>query len=92
MYYRYYTKQFQKALNKIISSGKIKRREIENVVDLLSKGNKLPSEYRDHKLHGEYIEYRECHIRGDIVMIYKIEEDKLILLLLNIGSHSELFK
>jgi mRNA interferase YafQ len=91
MYYRYYTKEFQKSLNKIISSGKIKRREVENVVDILSKGYTLSSGYRDHKLHGEYVGYRECHIRGDLVMIYKTEDDKLILILLNIGSHSELF-
>jgi mRNA interferase YafQ len=63
MYQRYYTKQFQKSLNKILSSGKVKRIEVESVVDILCKGNKLPDKYKDHKLHGEYEEYRECHIK-----------------------------
>lgn len=91
MYHKHYTKQFQKSLNKILSSGKIKRLEIESVVDILSKGNKLPVEYKNHKLNGDYEGYSECHIRGDLLMIYKIEKDKLILVLLDIGSHSELF-
>ena len=91
MYHKYYTKQFQKSFNKVLSSGKIKRDEIEYVIDILSNGRKLSDKYRDHKLNGEYIKYHECHIRGDLVMIYRLEDDKLILVLLDIGSHSELF-
>lgn len=91
MYHRYYTKQFQKSFNKILSSGKIKRNEVEIVINILCKGNNLPSMYRSHKLNGDYEGYSECHIRGDLLMIYKIEKDKLILVLLDIGSHSELF-
>jgi mRNA interferase YafQ len=91
MYHRFYTKQFQKSFNKILSSGKVKRIEVENVVDILCKGIKLPDKYRGHKLHGEYDGYDECHIKGDLILIYKIEENKLILILVNLGSHSDLF-
>jgi mRNA interferase YafQ len=91
MYHRYYAKQFQKSFNKILSSGKVKRIEVETVVDILCKGSKLPEKYRNHKLHGEYIGYEECHIKGDLVLVYKIEKDNLILILLNLGSHSDLF-
>jgi mRNA interferase YafQ len=91
MYHRYYTKRFQKSFNKILSSGKIKRVEVEFVVDVLCRGEKLSEKYKNHKLRGEYIGYEECHIKGDLVLIYKIEENKLILVLLEIGSHSELF-
>ncbi|MCX6753803.1 MAG: type II toxin-antitoxin system mRNA interferase toxin, RelE/StbE family [Candidatus Nomurabacteria bacterium] len=91
MYHRYYTKQFQKSFNKILSSGKVKRIDVEAVVDILCKGNKLQEKYQNHKLHGEYDGYDECHIKGDLIIIYKIEEEKLILILVDLGSHSELF-
>lgn len=91
MYHRYYTKQFQKSFNNILSSGKIKREEVEDVIDILCSGEKLPKIYRDHKLHGEYYGYNNCHIRGDLILIYKIEKDILVLVLIDIGSHSELF-
>lgn len=91
MYHRYYTKQFQKSFNKILSSGKVKRSEVENVVDVLCKGSILPEKYRNHKLHGEYDGYNECHIKGDLVLVYKIEVNRLILVLVDLGSHSELF-
>jgi mRNA interferase YafQ len=91
MYHKYYTKQFQKSFNKILSSGKVKRVEVESVVDTLSKGDKLPEKYREHKLHGEYDGYYGCHIRGDLILIYNIEKDNLILVLIDLGSHSEIF-
>ena len=91
MYHIFYTKQFQKSFNKILSSGKVKRIEVEKVVDILCKGSKLPDKYRNHKLHGEYDGYDECHIKGDLILIYKIEVNRFILILADLGSHSELF-
>lgn len=91
MYLKFYTKQFQKSFNKFIRSGKIKRREIESVVDILASGSLLKSSYQDHALSGEYQGYRECHIRGNILLLYKIEGQKLVLVLFDIGTHSELF-
>lgn len=85
------TKKFKKALNKINKSGYLKRREdVEKVVYLLKKGQKLPQKYKDHQLKGEFMEYRECHIKDDLLLIYKIVEKELVLVLINIGSHSEL--
>lgn len=91
MYHKHYTKQFQKSFNKILSSGKIKRIEVESVVDILCRGEKLPDTYRNHKLHGEYFGYYSCHIKGDLILIYTIEKEKLVLVLIDLGSHSELF-
>jgi len=91
MYHKHYTKQFQKSFNKILSSGKIKRFEVESVIDILSKGDKLPKSYQDHKLQGDYEGYHDCHIRGDLILVYCIEKDKLILVLIDLGSHSDLF-
>ena len=62
------------------------------VVSLLSASDKpLPAKYKDHKLSGDLAGYRECHIENDWLLIYKKEKDKLILLLTQTGSHSDLF-
>lgn len=61
------------------------------VIDLLSNGESLPEKYRDHSLVGNFKGFRECHIQPDWLLIYKIDNDKLILLLTSTGSHSDLF-
>ena len=48
--------------------------------------------YKDHALSGNYKNYRECHIKPDLLLIYKIEKSELILYAVHIGSHSDLFK
>ncbi|MFA6340794.1 MAG: type II toxin-antitoxin system YafQ family toxin [Candidatus Paceibacterota bacterium] len=88
------TKLFERSFDRLKKSG-IKLTVLEKldfIIDLISQGNYLPESYRDHALKGEYSGYRECHIKGDILLIYKIEDNNLILLLVDIGSHSELFK
>lgn len=67
------------------------KKKIEQTIDILAKGQKLPLCYRDHNLSGELSKYRECHIQGDLLLIYKIEKENLILVLIDIGSHSQLF-
>lgn len=49
----------------------------------------LPAEAKDHPLLGEYTNFREFHISGDLLVVYCIEDD--ILKLTRIGSHSQLF-
>jgi len=60
-------------------------------VTLLAKGESLPPKYRDHQLKGRLSAFRECHIKGDWLLIYRIIEDKLILSLHSTGTHSDLF-
>ena len=50
----------------------------------------LPEKYRDHALIGDWFGYRECHIKPDLLLIYK-KSDQDILCLARLGSHSELF-
>ena len=57
-----------------------------------ANGDPLPPEYRDHALIGNYQGVRECHIRPDWLLIYKINENVLVLELLRTGSHSDLFR
>jgi len=48
----------------------------------------LPQYYRDHALTGNWSDYRDCHLKPDLVMIYCISDDELTLV--RLGSHSEL--
>ena len=65
--------------------------KLTSVVDLLSMGATLPLKNRDHALAGEYDGFRECHIAPDWLLIYRLEEDVLVLLLFRTGTHSDLF-
>lgn len=91
MYTLFPTRQYEKSFKKLKHSGKFDETELNQAIDILCRGEKLHSIYQDHYLRGEYEGYRECHIHGNILLIYKIEGDKLILVLFNIGTHSELF-
>ena len=91
MYHKHYTKRFQKSFKKIIRSGKIQREEVEFVIDMLVSGRKLGPQYQDHSLHGKYDGFRECHVRGDLLLMYYIKNQELVLVLFDIGTHSELF-
>ena len=62
------------------------------VVDRLSEGETLDPKYNDHKLSGDYYGKRECHIEPDFLLIYQIIEKEIVLYLVRVGSHSELFK
>ena len=63
---------------------------LKEVVALLSMGEKLPEKYRDHALTGNWVGHRECHILPDWLLIYRIENDILVLTLSRTGSHSDL--
>jgi mRNA interferase YafQ len=65
--------------------------KLDAVVELLSKGVTLPIKNRDHALTGDYKGFRECHIAPDWLLIYRIEQDALVLYLLRTGTHSDLF-
>lgn len=64
---------------------------ITDVIDMLSKGETLPAKYRNHPLKGELNGYYDCHVLPDLVLIYKIEKDRLVLILFDIETHSNLF-
>ena len=65
---------------------------LDEVVDLLRQGKQLDEKYHDHGLTGDYIGFRECHVKPDWLLIYLIENDILTLTLVDPGTHSDLFK
>jgi mRNA interferase YafQ len=91
MYIIFESKNFKKSYQKLRRSGKFSRQDAETVIEKLAKGIVLDQKYHNHKLEGEYTGCWECHIKPDVLLIYMIEKEKLILILIDIGSHSELF-
>jgi mRNA interferase YafQ len=85
------TKQYKKSFKKLKHSGKFNEIELNKVIDKLCTGENLGLNYQDHELHGGYIGCRECHIKGDLLLIYQIKNKELVLVLIDIGSHAELF-
>jgi mRNA interferase YafQ len=65
--------------------------KINFVIGLLANEIPLPPNYKEHPLHGEYEGTLECHVEGDWLMIYEIDEDEKNLFLLRTGTHSDLF-
>ncbi len=63
---------------------------VATIVELLVSDQILPKNNRDHALSGDWVGYRECHIKPDLLLIYrKLSTD--ILRLARLGSHRELF-
>ncbi len=86
-----YLNSFRKSYKNLRRGGRIQRVDVEDIILIISKGDILPIKYKDHKLNGEYEGYRECHVKQDILLIYKIDKINSILTLRYIGTHSELF-
>lgn len=84
--------KFNKQLKKIIKQGK-SIDKLSLVVKKLANGEELESKYRDHALSDNkyYRNCRECHIEPDWLLVYKYNNDQLILYLVETGSHSDLF-
>jgi mRNA interferase YafQ len=80
---------FRKDVQRMKKRGK-SLNDLKKVIELLASGKSLPGNYKDHALAREWVDYRECHIEADFLLIYKIEDTFLILE--RIGTHSDLFQ
>ena len=85
-----HTAQFKKDYKLAIKRG-LKIDLLEDVVAALAMGETLPEKHKDHALSGNWAGYRECHILPDWLLVYRIEDDVLVLTLTRTGTHSDLF-
>ncbi len=85
-----YETAFRKDFKRIVKRG-YNIKLLEEVIEILAEGKKLPKKYRDHSLTGDYKDCRECHITPDWLLIYQINNGELILYLTRTGTHSDLF-
>jgi len=89
MYEIFRTNSFKKDYKKLTSKEK---NALKTVITKLAKKEELDTKYKDHKLIGNYIGCRECHIKPNLLLIYKIDNNILELALTRVGSHTELFR
>lgn len=85
------SKKFRRDLQLAMSRG-FDMNLLDEVVTKLANCEKLEAQYRDHALIGNYVSFRECHIKPNWVLIYRIDEKDLELFLFRTGTHSDLFK
>ena len=89
------TKQFAKDWKRLARSGRYPMQELKFVMQLLiDSRSPLPAEYKDHPLKGEWSDCRDCHIRGDWLLLYRIVEsaDNEEVIFVRTGTHAELFE
>ena len=82
--------QFKKDIKSAQKRG-LKLELLTEVVDTLASQKLLPEKYRDQSLTGSYADFRECHIKPDWLLIYRIDNEDLLLFRFRTGSHSDLF-
>ena len=82
--------RFRKDL-KLAAKRGLRLDELNTIVNQLAAGQTLPERNRDHALTGDYIGFRECHIRPDWLLVYRVDGDALELFLFRTGTHTDLF-
>ena len=88
MYQIFRTTSFKKDYKKLSQKNK---NILKEVIIKLANNEILEEKYKDHKLIGDYLGCRECHVKPDLVLIYRIDNQVLELALVRIGNHSDLF-
>ena len=84
------TGEFKKDLKRCMKRG-LPLSELWDVVRMLLNGENLDAKYHAHILKGKRNGQWECHIRPDWLLIWEQYETELVLVMLNTGSHSDLF-
>lgn len=86
-----WTSRFKKDYKQAIRRG-LPIKELDDVIRLLAAGEALPRTLKDHALTGNWLGHRECHIRPDWLLIYKISSNQIALSLTRTGTHSDLLQ
>lgn len=90
MYEVIYTGQFKRSLKRCARRG-LNIQEFVAMLDILQEKGILPPEYRQHKLQGKYKGCWECHINPDWLLVWEQDDRQLRLILVDTGTHSDLF-
>ena len=89
------TKEFHKDWQRLAHSGRYNLNSLKEIMLLLiDNAAPLSAEYLDHSLTGKWLSHRECHIGGDFLLIYKIDDSGKDgrIVFVRTGTHTELFK
>jgi mRNA interferase YafQ len=86
------SKEFKRSFKRYMRSGLDCSGELESIIRLLVTDQDIPENHRDHKLAAckDFMNCRELHVRPDLLLVYRLTESTLELI--QLGSHSDLFK
>ena len=84
------TKRFDKSVERMKKRG-LPMEDLRTVISLLMQTGTLPAQYRPHKLSGKYNGKWKCHIKGDWLLVWEQYEAELLLIMIDTGSHSDIF-
>lgn len=85
-----YSNTFRKSLKRCQKRG-LDVEKLRTVLEILVEGRTLPAKYKQHKLTGKFKGAWECHIEPDWLLVWEVDDNKLVLLLVDTGSHADLF-
>ena len=85
-----YTNKMKKSAKLMQKRGK-DMNKLVYVINELASGRQLDEKYCDHQLKGKLKDFRECHIETDCLLLYRIDNQQLILTATDTGSHSDMF-
>jgi len=85
------TKTFKRDYRKVLATPRYRKIDVwlGDVLDYLCDDKPLPQRYHDHALTGNWSDFRDCHIKPDLILIYRKTDDN-VLELVRLSSHSEL--
>lgn len=83
-----YSPKFKKTYKKLNVK---EEKETDMIIERLANDEPLEPKYKDHALKGDYIGFRECHIKPDLLLVYRKNNDILELYLANLGNHNNIF-
>lgn len=88
-----FTKSFAKDWHRLDKTGRYNMAQLKEVMLLIIANDApLPAEWKDHALSGDWADHRECHVGGDFLLIYTIDEKDNLVVFTRAGTHAELFE
>lgn len=91
-----FAKAFSKDWERLARSGRFDMRRLKAAMLLLvANDGPLPPEWKDHPLKGEWTGFRECHVGGDFLLVYEVDEEAGkggTVNFVRAGTHSEVFR
>jgi len=90
MFYPAYTRQFERDVKRLRRRGH-DLAELKEVMVSILAGERLAPKFKDHQLHGAWQGRRECHLRPDWLLIYKMDPVQNLIIFERTGSHTDLF-
>lgn len=85
-----YSGKFDKSLKKCYKRG-LNIEKLRQVISMLEETGTVLPQYKPHKLSGDYAGCWECHVQPDWLLIWEQNDTELVLLMIDTGTHSDLF-